>query len=228
LKDIRGPWAYRQPSFAQEGEDVLLMRIFGKQRRGFYVDVGCHHPHRFSNSYAFYRRGWSGICIDPLPGVAQRFKFWRPRDTALEIGISEDHGYLTYHLFNEPAINTFSEELARERDGLNNWRLLETCRVQTMPLSVVIDRHLPAEVKQIDFLSVDVEGLDLQVLRSNDWARHSPRVVVAECLKTSISDWLEDPVVVFLRQQGYLPVSKTVNSVLFMPSQEQGMTQTTS
>jgi FkbM family methyltransferase len=220
LKDLRGPWAYRSMSYAQEGEDAVLMRIFGKQRRGFYVDIGCHHPHRFSNTYAFYRRGWRGICVDPLPGVARRFRFWRPRDIALELGISETPDTLTYHLFNEPAINTFSAELAQERDGINRWRIVDRRQIPTLPLATVIERHLPGDVQRIDLLSVDVEGLDLQVLRSNDWQRYRPRVVVAECLKTDVADWPSDPVVSLMRSQAYRPVAKTVNSVFFMPDDD--------
>lgn len=84
IKDIYGPWAYRMSSYAQDGEDTLLFRIFGKQRCVFYVDIGCLHPHRFSSRYDFYRRGWRGICIDPLLGVAQRFRICRPRDLKLK------------------------------------------------------------------------------------------------------------------------------------------------
>ena len=57
-----------QYSFSQEGEDLVLARIFEGKKNGFYVDIGAHHPTRFSNTHYFYRRGWSGINIDAMPG----------------------------------------------------------------------------------------------------------------------------------------------------------------
>ena len=58
----------------------MLYRIFEGRKTGFYVDIGCHHPFRFSNSYLFYKLGWRGICVDPLPGTKALFNKWRPED----------------------------------------------------------------------------------------------------------------------------------------------------
>jgi len=220
LKDIRGPWAYRTASYSQEGEDAVLARFFGKKKNGFFVDIGSHHPHRFSNTYSFYRRGWSGICVDPLPGSMKRFRRWRPRDIALEMGVSEQASELTYYMFNEPALNTFSQELAQQRNGLNNWRVIEQRKVATRPLAELLAQHMPADIDEIDFLSLDVEGLDLQVLRSNDWGRWRPQIVVAECLDGAISRWHDDPVIHYMREQNYFPFAKTINSVLFLRDAE--------
>lgn len=220
FKDLLGPLAYRNRSYSQEGEDLLLQRIFGKRRGGFYVDIGSHHPFRFSNTYAFYRRGWRGVCIDPLPGTVTSFRRWRPRDTALEIGVSEQPSQLTYFMFNEPAINTFSAAVAAEREGKNNWQIVERRQVQTLPLTAILDSHVPSSVREIDFMSIDVEGLDLQVLRSNDWTRHRPRIVIAECLNATISGWVDDPVVLFMREHGYRTVAKAVHSVFFQRDSE--------
>jgi len=216
IKDLLGPLGYRRVSWSQEGEDLILARLFEGQRNGFYVDVGSHHPFRFSNTYYFYRRGWRGLCIDPLPGTQARFARWRPRDVALEMGIGETPATLTYHLFNEPAINTFSPELAAEREGRHNWRLLGRQQVPVQPLAAVLERHLPPQQRDIDFLSVDVEGLDLPVLRSNDWQRWRPRIVIAECLHSAPAHWSDDPVVQFMRGRDYFPIAKAVHSVFFL------------
>jgi FkbM family methyltransferase len=216
VKDLLGPLGYRRQSWAQEGEDLILARMFDGQRDGYYVEVGSHHPFRFSNTYYFYRRGWQGLCIDPLPGTRARFARWRPRDVALEMGIGEAPATLTYHLFNEPAINTFSPELAAERDGHNNWRLLGRREVPVQPLAAVLHSRLPRGLREIDFLSVDVEGLDLSVLRSNDWTRWRPRIVIAECLDSAPARWGDDPVVQFMRSHDYFPVAKAVHSVFFL------------
>ena len=80
---------YWLKSYSQEGEDIILARIFGKQQNGFYVDVGAHHPYRFSNTYFFYKRGWKGINIDAMPGSMKIFNKYRPRDKNIEAGISD-------------------------------------------------------------------------------------------------------------------------------------------
>ncbi len=218
VKDFFGPLAYGKTHYSQEGEDLLLMRFLGQKKQGFYVEVGCHHPHRFSNTYAFYRRGWSGICLDPRPGVKHEFSRWRPRDLVLEVGVSKRASELTYFMFNEPAINTFSRELAIERAGKNNWRIIEERKIPTLSLREILNQNLPSGATDIDFFSVDVEGLDLEVLESNDWQRYVPRFVVTECLNISLLDLQNDPVFKFLSAQGYIPLAKMANSVIFEKS----------
>ncbi|MGZ8094792.1 MAG: FkbM family methyltransferase [Methylosarcina sp.] len=215
---IREPWhesvQWTKQSYAQEGEDLVLDRFMDDVATGFYVEVGSHHPFRFSNTYLFYRRGWQGICIDPLPNSKALFNKWRPRDLALELGVSTISSNMKYYLFNEPALNTFDPLLAKERDGLRNFRMIGTKNVSTLPLSSILDTYLPAN-QIIDFLSVDVEGLDLQVLQSNDWSKYRPKFVVAECLKTDLLSMNVDPIVHYLASLGYKALAKTGNSVIF-------------
>lgn len=106
---------YATNSYSQEGEDMILRRIFGNQKNGFYVDVGAHHPKRFSNTYYFYKKGWRGINIDAMPGSMKAFDKIRRRDVNIEKPISDQKQLLTYFAFNEPALNGFSRELTNER-----------------------------------------------------------------------------------------------------------------
>lgn len=205
-------WVNR--SWSQEGEDMVLRRIFEKRINGFYVDVGAHHPKRFSNTYYFYRRGWSGINIDAMPGSMRLFKQWRPRDTNLEMGIALESGALDYYVFNEPALNGFSAGLSREREQANNpYHAKEIIKVNVAPLREVFDRYLGNN--EIDFLSIDVEGLDLEVLRSNDWSKYRPKIVLAEILDSSLYDLDKDPVFRFMAEHGYAVFAKQVNTVFF-------------
>lgn len=206
---------WSQKSFSQEGEDLALSRILDGLQSGFYIEVGSHHPFRFSNTYLFYRRGWSGICVDPLPGSKDLFVKYRPRDIVLECGVSRKCGQMTYFMFNEPALNTFNENLAKERHGVGNYFLKEKREVLTEPLSAILDRHLP-RCKEITFYSIDVEGLDLEVLESNDWTKHRPRIVIAECLSTNLAQLMGDTLVTFMDSVRYSPYAKTGNSVIFM------------
>jgi FkbM family methyltransferase len=205
-----------QPSYSQEGEDRILARIFGRQRDGFYVDVGSHHPFRFSNTYLFYRRGWRGINIDAMPGSMTAFNRHRRRDINLELGIGNNPGHLVFFIFREPVFNTFDSALARKRVSQGIPPLGERV-VEVRPLRDVLSRYLDRG-QRIDFMSVDVEGLDLSVLESNDWSRFRPRFVVAESLEAGAHPIAEDDVGRFLRSVGYAYFGKTVNSTFYRDS----------
>jgi FkbM family methyltransferase len=221
IKEISGSWPHATKSYSQEGEDLVLNRVFGGRQHGFYVEVGCHHPFRFSNTYLFYRMGWSGICIDPLPGTAALFKKWRSRDICIESGISSRRSTLNYFMFNEPALNTFDESVAKSRDGLLGYRIIECRKIETIPLGDAIERNIARHGStQIDFFSIDVEGLDLQVLQSNNWEKFRPAIIIAECLDLSFKNLGQDPVVEFLSGKGYEIYAKTGESVVFKAESE--------
>ena len=211
----RETYDFHNISFAQEGEDLILSRIFHSKKNGFYVDVGAHHPQRFSNTYLFYLQGWRGINIDAMPGSMEKFKQIRPEDINLEAGISSSAEELTYYVFNESALNTFSESVAAAKDGLRDYKIIDRVPVKTCKLSDILDRYVP-EGQEIDFFSIDVEGLDYQALLSNDWVRYRPRVVVAEELCLSLEDLTQrSSTYYFLREKGYELFAKTFNSFFY-------------
>ena len=218
IKKLREPWhhanQWAKKSFSQEGEDIVLNRLLDETPEGFYVEIGAHHPFRFSNTYFFYRRGWRGICIDPVPGTQASFKQFRPRDLALEMGVSQGPSLLKYFQFNEPALNTFDPVVAKERDGLRQYKIINVKDVPTDSLSNILDLYLPANQK-ITFLSVDVEGLDLEVLKSNNWLKYRPQYIVAECLTVDLFKLKDDLVVEYVSSLGYVPFAVTGYSILF-------------
>lgn len=206
---------YARTCYSQEGEDVVLQRMFEHHAAGFYVDVGAHHPQRFSNTYLFYKQGWRGINIEPNPSAVALFQSVRPRDINLALGISGQEGVLTYFMFNEPALNTFSEHQAALMAGVGEYRMVDKMHVPVKRLDAVLQAHLPAG-QIIDVLSVDVEGFDLEVLMSNDWQRYRPRCVVAEAYGLSFATLSQSPVDVFLTGQGYELYAKTANSLMYL------------
>lgn len=200
-------------SYAQDGEDLLLNRFIGDKEKGFYVDVGACHPKRFSNTYFFYQRGWRGINIDATPGYMDLFKIFRKRDINLEIPISRQSSILDFYLFEEPALNTFSKRSAE--DYINSGtKLIKTIRIGTKPLSRVLDSYLP-EGQRIDFMSVDAEGLDLEVLESNNWDKYKPAYVLVEELGFQIDKCQDSAIYNFLVNLEYKLVAKTFNTLFF-------------
>lgn len=213
-------YKYLNRSFSQEGEDLILRRVFKNRREGFYVDIGAHHPFRFSNTYYFYEIGWRGINIDPAPYSMRLFRRFRERDINLEVAVGKDRGKKRYFVFNEPALNTFDENLARSRDGVEGFKIIDIVEIEVFTLKEILDNYLPLETK-IDFMNVDVEGMDLEVLQSNDWSKYKPYVVLVEILnKDSIDEVLKDPIYSFMYENGYKLFAKTFNTCFFISENE--------
>jgi len=206
--------SYALKSYSQEGEDMILRRLFEKQKTGFYVDVGAHHPKRFSNTYFFYKLGWRGINVDAMPGSMIAFNRMRPRDINIEKPVSNKKQLLTYYAFNEPALNGFSKELSEERDGKGSYFVKFTKDIETSTLEEILDDNLP-KVQSIDFLSIDVEGLDFNVLKSTNLEKYHPKVILVEILNSSLVDIQVNEIYKFLTDAGYELYAKAVNTVIF-------------
>lgn len=205
---------YKNISYSQEGEDLIINGLLDEQKTGFYVDVGAHHPFRFSNTAFFYQKGWTGINIDPLPGVKKLFDEHRPNDVNLELGISNVPEPLTYYMFEDPAYNGFCETLTNERIELNI-KPIGTTLIECSTLAEVLNVHVP-DGQIIDFLSIDAEGLDFAVLQSNNWEKYSPRLIIIEILGSgTIEDLLKSEVATFLSTKNYALVAKSIRSVFF-------------
>ncbi len=146
-------------------------------------------------------RNMSGINIDAMPGSMTLFNKERPRDINLEIGISEKPATLTYHMFEEQAYNTFSEMLATSYMNTGHVRC-KKIRINTLPLSTILDTYIKPSQK-IDLLSIDVEGYDMAVLRSNNWNTYRPRVIAIEDIGFNTEAPHTSEIFNFLKNQGY-------------------------
>ena len=205
--------SYRQFTYSQDGEDRHLLHFFEARRSGFFVDVGAFHPKQYSNTYLFYEMGWRGINIDPAPGVAELFRRIRPLDVSLPAGIALESGEREFFVYDEPAYNTFSRESKEMMARRGFPRLVEERKVRVLPLAQVLTENCPMGT-EIDFLSVDAEGTDFDVLKSNDWDRFRPRVVLAENA-ASVDQVLQAPATRFLAERGYELFAKTNLSAFY-------------
>jgi FkbM family methyltransferase len=165
-------------SYAQNHEDVLLARLFPPGLRGFYVDVGANDPLKNSITKHFYDLGWRGVNVEPASDPFKRLAEARPRDVNLNVGLSDHEGTLTLYEFppDISAVSTFSEEQAEWHREAGLASIGQPVTVTT--LAKVLEEHV-ADVT-VDFLSIDVEGHERQVLVGGDWDRFRPRVVIVE------------------------------------------------
>ena len=192
-------------SYAHSAEDLVLRNLMKSSPKGFYVDIGCHHPIDFSNTYLLSRRsGWRGLVVDADPTYLPLFKRVRPRDTTVNVGIGAQRSRLGFFRVEQyPALNTFSREVA---DSLRARGLaLTEIEIEVLPLSDLLAQH---DVGAIDLLNVDVEGLDLEVLQGNDWSRWRPRWIAVEDHGIRLDSPESSPTFRFLRAQGYSLHSK--------------------
>ena len=169
--------AFLTGTYSQHGEDRFLLEYFGRNHRGFYIDVGASHPFIISNTYLLSRHGWRGVTAEPIPYLWRRHKAIRRRDIALNAGVGAARGRIAFHQIVPAVLSTFdaSRVPALLAQG---WQLRQTIPIEVTTLEDLVLEH--CDGVEVDLLSIDVEGWDLKVLEGNDWARCSPRLVVCE------------------------------------------------
>lgn len=171
-------------SFSQQGEDLVVDRLLNSKKNGFYVDVGANDPHRFSNTKKFYLKGWRGINIEPNTEKYLKFIKDRPEDINLNFGINSKISKIKFYRFFPDTLSTFSPKQAKQytREGYKN---TGEEIILTLPLSRVLTKY--AKNQKIDFMSVDTEGFDEIVLKSNNWKKYSPKIICIESNKSKQS-----------------------------------------
>lgn len=183
------PDQVRYMYFSQTGEDILAWMYMAKPN-GFFVDVGAYNPIDYSNTFALYLRGWRGINIEPNPEVINAFNF----STA----------------------NTFKKELAANflKNDSQARLAVPTQKIQTRPLRDILDEYYPHD-RYFDLLTVDVEGMDLEVLESSNWEKYRPELVLVEDHDFDMENPAASLIFQFMKEQNYTLVSKTISSLVF-------------
>jgi FkbM family methyltransferase len=162
-------------SYSQNFEDVVLDRVLRGTDRGFYVDVGANDPDVCSVTRHFYENGWRGINVEPGL-VFDKLAAARPRDVNLQLAASDRAGDVPFYEFpGADGLAGLSPEVPEQFRPLADRRFSRT--VRACPLRDILAEHAPP---RIEFLSIDVEGHEREVLLGNDWDRFRPRVVLVE------------------------------------------------
>lgn len=160
-------------SFSQHGEDCIIDKLFKKKKFGKFVDVGCHNPIRFSNTFFFYiKRNWTGICIDPQNKYKKIYNFIRPKDKFINCGVGLKRKKLIFYNFNPTTLSTFSKKTAL-RYIKNGYKLLNKKNIFIYPLKELVKSNF-------DLLSIDTEGYEMEVLKSINWKKAKPKIIIIE------------------------------------------------
>lgn len=209
--------------YAQSGEDLIMAHIFHKLniRKPSYLDIGANHARYISNTYYFYLRGSSGICVEPNPALAAELKRMRPRDTVINAGVGTgEQAAADFYLFPPGAdgLSTFSREEAEYwgevgMKGVGKIRYEQVIKMPLLSVNSILEKNAAGVP---DLLSLDVEGLDLEILRSLDFTRFAPKVI---CVETLLYDKQQKEhkhteIIDFLTGKGYTLYADThVNSI---------------
>lgn len=205
-------------SWSWEGEDVLarkiMLDVFGVAK-GFYVDIGAHHPFNLSNTALLYQEGWRGINIDAMPGSMKEFRRHRPQDVNLEVAISDTPGTGTFYMWSEPGLNGFLDEATVRAHQARGITLQGTAEVACRPINDVLGEH--AAGRTIDLMNIDAEGLDIRILRAMDFERWRPTLVIVETLGMHfMEDVLNAEITAFMEENGFGLFSRLHFSCFFV------------
>ncbi len=171
-------------SYSQCGEDLLIKYIF--TLRGIaapsYLDIGANDPYFLSNTALFYAKGSTGVNVEANPNLHKNFEAKRSRDINLNIGISDNEDELDFFIMEDNTLSTFSKAEADFMQTKGN-KLKEVQRVKLTTVASVIDKHCGGVFP--DFLTIDVEGMDFQILKSINFESSKPKVICVEAAEYS-------------------------------------------
>jgi FkbM family methyltransferase len=208
---------YAKLSYSQCGEDLIVKFIFDdlKVVNPSYMDVGALSPYLFSNTAIFYDRGSKGINIEPDPSLFKKFARYRNKDVNLNIGVASEEGELDFYIISQPTMNTFSRDAAERLERDHGFEIAAIKKIKVDTVQNIVNNYCGGVFP--DYLSLDVEGMDAEILRSIDYENSSPIVICVETISYSTNgNGIKDyQLVEFLKSKGYMVFADTyINTIL--------------
>lgn len=203
-------------TYSQYGEDLIIDQLLEYKEHGNYIDIGAYDPFRFSNTHRFYKKGWRGINIEPDQKRFKKFIKFRPHDINLNIGIGLFNKKIKFYVFEPDTLSTFSKKESISYQKLG-FRLVEEKFVEVKKLDFIINKYQKEKV--IDFISIDTEGGELNVLKSNNWNKFRPRIICIESFsfESAIKGGKERKELGrFLLSKGYKQVYRNSTNIIYI------------
>lgn len=210
------PQRYR--SYAQAGEDRILAHLFNSMGISdpSYLDIGTNLPVDFNNTYFFYESGCKGVCVEADPALFDDLSKVRKNDKCLNIGITcDDRREGDFYIFSIPSLNTLSKEEADFRERNGSHKVEKVIRIPLKTINEVLEENFD---RTPDMISIDVEGVDLEILKTLDFEKHRPLAICVETITysenrterkmTEISD--------FVTSKGYFVYADTHINTIFV------------
>jgi len=175
---LKNKYFINRKSYAMDGEDTAINVFNKKTEKGFYVDIGAHHPIQRNNTHLLFKKGWEGINIDVNKFSIDLFNFLRPRDLNLQIAVSDKEGEISFFYQKKfSQLNTTDKEVAKENFQGN----FQEKKVKCQTIQNILDNS-KFKNKKIDFLNIDVEGAEMKVLNTLNFEIYDPSLICIEIL----------------------------------------------
>lgn len=206
-------------SYSQSGEDVIVDRILTLLRikNPTYLDIGANDPILINNTYLFYKKGFNGINIEPDPFLFKKLKAKRQRDTNLNIGIGTTNGRMTFYIMSSNTLSTFSKETALQYVSYGNQKIESEISVDVVDVNEIVEKYFRPKP---NYVSLDVEGLDAEILKCFNFERHRPEVFCVETLTytENNSESKLSEIIEYMNSMGYMVHSDTYINTIFVDS----------
>ena len=201
--------------YGGNGEDIFISRFFRNLKKGFYVDVGALHPINGSLTYLLYLKGWNGINIDMMRENLKLFDIFRKRDINLDIAVSSSKGSINAYLFEAGSgVNTNELKVAKKwKKKINKNFLIRKVKKNTLNNILKNNKVL----KDFDFLNIDVEGHEIDVLRGLNLKKYRPKLISIEIHVLKTKDIFHSNVFKYLSNNSYELVSQYKQTSFFIP-----------
>jgi FkbM family methyltransferase len=217
---LKLPKDYVCISYSQAGEDAVMAFLFNSLNLSTisYLEIGSNHPKYCNNTYLFYVSGGAGVCIEPDPFFFDMIKAARPRDKVLNIGVGLGDRNAELFIFNDRGLNTFSAAEADYRSRIGNVKVKERKVVELKTINEIIADNF---TKTPDLVCIDIEGMDLPVIKSLDFVTHRPKVICIETVRYSNDNRKEKitEIFQFLESQSYIVYADTYINTIFVDDQ---------
>lgn len=202
-------------SYSQTGED-LIIDFFLNKEKGIYVDIGCNDPVFLNNTYFFYKKGWEGINVDANSKCIEKFNLVRKRDNNICALVSNSNKSKKFYIFDPETLSTSSEK-QKNLYIKAGYKLKETKFISCLSLATLFNQELADT--EIDFLSLDTEGNEKEILMSNDWKRYLPKFIILETLDYGTKEKNIKKFDSILKKYGYIKFADTFMNTIFISNQ---------
>jgi len=205
-------------SYAQCGEDLIIDFIFSTLNisKPSYLDIGAHHPIYLNNTFLFYQKGSTGVCVEPDPALFSQIKKKRSRDICLNVGIGvTKESKANFYIMTSKTLNTFSKKEAERYQSYGSQKIKRVIQIPLVPINEIISQHFTTFP---NFISLDTEGLELEILKTFDFSKFRPEVFCIETL-TYTEDKSEQKIteiIDFMISKEYFNYADTYINTIFL------------
>jgi FkbM family methyltransferase len=210
-------------SYAQCGEDLIVDFALEQMRiaKPGYLDIGAHHPYYLSNTAYFYEKGCFGVSVEPDPDLFKVIRKERPQETTLNVGISDQKsGEADFYIINVPTLNTFSRKEAERYAGYEGKKIDRIVKIPLMNVNDIIAANFKGSAP--NFVSIDVEGMDMVIVKSFDFKTYRPEVFCIETLSYTENNTEEkqNDIIQYVISQGYMLYADTYINSIFVEKEK--------